>query len=472
MDRARLGARLGATFGSAILAILLGGAAMAMETLTGTATYRARIAMPPNAVFEARVEDVSRADALSVVMGTARIENAGNPPYAFSIKIDPATIDESALYVVRADLRVDGRLMFTTDAMVPVLTRGAPSEVDIVMVRAMSEAEVLQLPAHGMLLPASFTGDLPCADCEAIRHHLDLWPDQAFHLRREWIGGSEPLVEDRVGRWSVDASRNALQLWSGTGAPLEFAINNAGNLRLLDIEGRPIESDLPYELTSLARLDPTPVAGAFIGEFVYFADSAVFTDCRTGLRFPVAMEGDYLALEQAYLEARSEPMAPVVAVIEGEITLREGMEGGLRQTVTVGRFDGVWPDLTCERARADASFENTYWRIDALDGMTLAAQDGLREPHVVFRDEDGGRYSATVGCNRINGGFELGGDGSLTLGAGAMTMMACPPPLDAWERQLIDVFGRTASLRIVGPTMVFQDSDGTAIARFEAVYLP
>ncbi len=63
-------------------------------------------------------------------------------------------------------------------------------------------------------------------------------------------------------------------------------------------------------------------------------------------------------------------------------------------------------------------------------------------------------------------------DEGLTLGAGAMTMMACPPPLDGWERQLVDVMGRTASMRIVGPTLVFQDAEGAVIARFEAVYLP
>lgn len=32
------------------------------QTITGTATYRERIALPANAVFEATLEDVSRAD--------------------------------------------------------------------------------------------------------------------------------------------------------------------------------------------------------------------------------------------------------------------------------------------------------------------------------------------------------------------------------------------------------------------------
>jgi uncharacterized lipoprotein YbaY/uncharacterized lipoprotein NlpE involved in copper resistance/heat shock protein HslJ len=448
-----------------------------MDSVTGTALYRERIAMPPGVVFEARLEDVSRADAPAEVIGTFRIEDAGNPPYAFTIDYDPAGIDDRYTYAVRAELRFDGRLLFTTDTMVPVLSRGAPSEVEIVMVGVASSAGVAApegpVPAHGLELPASFAADLPCADCEAIRHHLDLWPDQAFHLRREWIGGAEPQVRDDMGRWSADPARDALVLWSGGEAILEFAITNVGTLRLLDQEGRPIESDLPYELAALGGLQPTPVAGAFIGEFVYFADTAVFTECRTGLSFPVAMEGDYLALERAYLEVRSEPMAPVIATVLGEVDLRVGMEGGMRQTLAVSRFDGVWPGLTCERAQADASFTNTYWRIDALDGTALGPVDGRREPHVSFRSaDDGDTFSATVGCNQINGGFTLAGDGGLAIGPGPMTLMACPLPLEANERQLVDVLGRVAAMRITGPTMVFEDEAGAVIARFEAVYLP
>jgi len=32
-------------------------------------------------------------------------------------------------------------------------------------------------------IPATFTGVLPCADCEAIDYHLDLFADRSFYLR-------------------------------------------------------------------------------------------------------------------------------------------------------------------------------------------------------------------------------------------------------------------------------------------------
>ena len=108
--------------------------------VSGTATYRERIALPPDAVFEATLEDVSRADAPATTVGTARIENPGNPPYRFEIPYDPKQIDERHSYSVRARVVVAGQLMFTTDRATPVITRGNPTTVDLLLrgVRAAS----------------------------------------------------------------------------------------------------------------------------------------------------------------------------------------------------------------------------------------------------------------------------------------------------------------------------------------------
>ncbi len=51
------------------------------------------------------------------------------------------------------------------------------------------------------------------------------------------------------------------------------------------------------------------------GLFTYMADAALFEDCASGQRYPVAMEADYISVERVYLEARSEPGAPLLVVI-------------------------------------------------------------------------------------------------------------------------------------------------------------
>jgi putative lipoprotein len=111
-------------------------------TLTGTATWRERMALPPGAVFEATLEDVSRANAGADVLGRARIESPGNPPIRFSIGYDPAGIDPSHSYAVRARVLVGEDLLFVTDQNYPALTRGHGSDVQLLLRRAGAKPAV------------------------------------------------------------------------------------------------------------------------------------------------------------------------------------------------------------------------------------------------------------------------------------------------------------------------------------------
>src|SRR6266700_1022932 len=94
----------------------------ACAQVLGTATYRERIALPPEAMFEATLEDVSRADAKAEVIAKARIERPENPPFAFEILYDASKIDPKRRYAVRARILAGNKVLFTTDPHYPVLT--------------------------------------------------------------------------------------------------------------------------------------------------------------------------------------------------------------------------------------------------------------------------------------------------------------------------------------------------------------
>ncbi|MDM0074515.1 hypothetical protein QTH90_08985 [Variovorax sp. J2P1-59] len=101
------------------------------------------------------------------------------------------------------------------------------------------------------------------------------------------------------------------------------------------------------------------------GEFVYFADSAAFTDCASGKRWPVAMTGDYLALERAYLRWHSAPKAPLLVNFDGRLEIREPMEGPAREHMIVERFASVEPGNTCAmvstgKPKSTAALKDTY----------------------------------------------------------------------------------------------------------------
>ena len=122
--------------------LLRGGAAMAAAmawsalagTVTGTAAYRERIALPPDAVFEAVLQDVSRAGAPAQVIGRATLDPAGQPPFRFEITYDDQAVLPGHRYAVRATIRHRGRLLFTTDTHVPAFGGGAPLQLRLVAV--------------------------------------------------------------------------------------------------------------------------------------------------------------------------------------------------------------------------------------------------------------------------------------------------------------------------------------------------
>jgi putative lipoprotein len=102
-------------------------------TITGSASYRQRIAMPAGAVFTAVLLDVSKMDVAATTIASTIIENPGNVPIDFEINFDPAMIDERMRYSVRAEIRVNGSLWATTDTHYPVLTHGAGNSVEMVL---------------------------------------------------------------------------------------------------------------------------------------------------------------------------------------------------------------------------------------------------------------------------------------------------------------------------------------------------
>jgi putative lipoprotein len=103
--------------------------------VTGTVTYRERIALPPDAVVEVQLLDVSLMDVAATLIAEQTIKPQHQVPIAFELPYDPADIDERLSYAVRATIRIGGKAMFITNRSYPVLTRGTPNHVDLVLVR-------------------------------------------------------------------------------------------------------------------------------------------------------------------------------------------------------------------------------------------------------------------------------------------------------------------------------------------------
>ena len=111
-------------------------------TLGGTVSYRERIALTNEAVLIVTLEDVSRLDAAAEVIASQRIADPGQVPIRFELEYSRDAIDLRMRYVVRAHITDRGRLLFTTEEVIPVLTRGGGREAHLLLVGAPSPSVI------------------------------------------------------------------------------------------------------------------------------------------------------------------------------------------------------------------------------------------------------------------------------------------------------------------------------------------
>jgi copper homeostasis protein (lipoprotein) len=460
--------RLAAFFGT-LLAFPIVQAVPEATQVKGTATYRERIALTPDAVFEATLQDVSKADAPAVAVGSVRIEKPGQVPIRFEIPYDPAHVDQSHSHAVRSRILVGQRLLFTTDQVYPVLTRDNGNDVQITlrMVAASKPPSKSAAQASPLgTLPASFIGELPCADCPGIRYHVNLFPDRVFFLRTTYIGRGDDAAHDDIGSWVMSSDRTMLLLKGGREAPAMFRIKDENTLRMLNIEGRDIESPLNYDLQRTKSFELLEPRLAMRGMYRYFADAGLFTECLTRRKWPLAQEKDNAALESAYSKARLTAGEELLVNLEGQLTTRPKMEGqGTQPTLVVERFIGVWPTEKCSARFSSAALESTYWKLTRLGDKPVSVAAKQREPHFVL-DSKTKRIAGSGGCNRFTGSYQRTGD-RLTFGKVAMTFMACPEGMET-EREFLAALEQVRSLKIFGEDLELLDSNGGFLARFEA----
>ena len=86
-------------------------------TVTGQISYRERIALPPTAQVEIRLDDVSLMDAPSKTIAQQSFTADGRQvPFAFSMTVDKRRLDPRHSYAVAARITdASGKLMFITD---------------------------------------------------------------------------------------------------------------------------------------------------------------------------------------------------------------------------------------------------------------------------------------------------------------------------------------------------------------------
>ena len=456
--------------------------------ISGTATFRERIALPADAVFDATLEDVSQPSAPAIVIGRARIRGPQNPPIRFQIPFNASRIDPGHRYVVRARILSGTTPILATDRNYPVLTGGNGRQVSLLLRRAATSDAVASEPATPAEPPASgrtvvppntrsavFAGDLPCSDCTAVRYQLELFPDETYFMRRTFVGRARSTPSDDIGTWALSRDGRTLTLDRGAEAPMRIAIGATNTLHVLGTASggsARARGDVLKLTTSAPTLEPRL---RMRGMYRNVADAGRFSECLTRKSWPVAQERDNLALEAAYARARRSPGDAVLVEVVGRAALRERGEGSGRERVlVVERFGAVLPGESCspesataaaEDTRAEVRLENTHWTLTRVGDTAVDAGAAEREPHIVLHSMTH-RVSGAAGCNQLLGSYTLD-DTNLTFGALATSRMACPSAMQV-ERRFLAALRATRSVRVRGDNLDLLDANARFLARFEA----
>jgi uncharacterized lipoprotein YbaY len=253
--------------------------------ISGTITYRERLALTDRARAEITLVDVSRQDVAAPVLARQVLSAPGQVPIRFELEFQPADIDERMAYAVRAKIYDRGRLLFTTDTHTPVLTRGAGREAHLLLVAVEGSAE---------------------------------------------------------------AGRDA-------------AVHVAG----VELEGM----------------------------FRYLADAARFRDCRDGRSVPVAMEGAFAELKNAYFNSGINAGEEIFARVTGRFQERPDMEGNdYEVNLIVDKFENVDPDGSCDQT-VPFELRDTYWKLLEVGSRQVAAPSRAWRP-LTFSRECAGDHAA------------------------------------------------------------------------------
>ena len=104
-------------------------------SVSGSVTYRERLALSQGATLVVELRDVSYADAPAPLIARQTVSGPGQVPIEFRVEYSRGDINAGHRYSIGGKIvESDGRLAFINDTAYEVITRGNPDKVDMLLV--------------------------------------------------------------------------------------------------------------------------------------------------------------------------------------------------------------------------------------------------------------------------------------------------------------------------------------------------
>ena len=203
-------------------------------------------------------------------------------------------------------------------------------------------------------------------------------------------------------------------------------------------------------------------AKELIGMFTYFADAAIFVDCESQKKFPVAMEQDYIVLEREYLSL-AEAGNPIMVVVIGRIISRPKVDGeGEVATLIIEELKNIWRGKNCNDSIEKATLTNRPWKLAELEGIKINVKKGSEGAYFILKENDN-TLSGFGGCNNFMGSYKLE-ENHIKIGPLAGTRKFCADKMEI-ENKFLNILEIADRIEIIKEILTLYQEE-TPLARF------
>jgi heat shock protein HslJ/uncharacterized lipoprotein NlpE involved in copper resistance len=300
------------------------------------------------------------------------------------------------------------------------------------------------------------------------KYQLDLFSNNSYFLRKIYFKNDIlTKTDDTIGRWYLD-SKNRLVLTNTNNSSNFFYLVDQKTIEIMSSTGKQIDSKTNHKLLASNSAKTIEPSLFMYGIYSYIADSSVFKECSTGMKFRVSLNKDSLSLQKAYLKNKTLAGDAIKVYLKGKLTLKDGMDRKTNvPTIEVEKFINIIPKERCQNPYTKANLTNTYWKLTILNNKSIKQTNNTkREAHIILSQ---GKLRGNSGCNGIGGSYILDKDKLSFSDKGVMmTRMFCK---QSREEEFLEAMRNMYKYKIEGEYLNIFDKNGVNLARFESVYL-
>ena len=433
--------------------------------VTGSVTYRERMALPNDAVIDVQLIDTSIADIAAQTVAESLINAEGRQvPVSFTLAYNPTQIVAAHHYSVRSTIRSgDGMLMFSTTQAYPVLTHGASSKVNL----------ILHTVGHGphAIAPAKKQAARAASETQASSSLSP--PPTALESAppaTQPSGQAPPNTvmpnaqgQEKAGEPTMQKSETPVVVEP---APVPQTSSTIPESVPQTKESTPSETAPPVESASQS----TPPQGEPTSTV-----HAATTPPATEQTEPKLAEAPAVLPEQPTpAKGKPEP-TPTAPEAEPAPTLPEAPSATRSKESTISPPEEADSAADSEAestsrperpapAKALTPLADTQWRLVQLGGQDIVITPPQKPMTLAFSPE-GRRIAGSAGCNSYIGTF-ADDRGALHLNPGSMTLMSCADPAGSREKEFVAMLRSADGYKINGDALVLT-SHGKTVAKFK-----